>query len=380
MTENKIIIAGGSLAGIACALRLKQLGHQSLVLEKHRFPRPKLCGEFLGPDAFPILEQLAIAENVLQIGYGPIEKVLFHDMRDDSLEIPLIWISKTHPYAWAIPRSQLDTVLMELARKQGIEVLEERQVHALAQQKDHHFQLLVRQPFDTLQERYTCQWLIDATGRNGRLSLPGNSQSRPANRELVGIQCHLQISSRFLNSHLRMFLFPGGYGGLQPLGENIANLCLLVDSALAKSLHGTFATFIQETIGQNPVAARWLNDATRLTGFQTTADINLDPLPEPGGILRIGDAHVTVDPFTGSGMAHALETGVLAAECLHQTIQANEQYDALLQRYQQTYRQRFKRRLDLMHFCRPALNSSGIRRILWPLLPPVLPSLARMLR
>jgi flavin-dependent dehydrogenase len=383
-----ILIAGGSLAGIACALRLQQLGHQPLVLEKSRFPRPKLCGEFLGPDAFPVLRQLDVWPLVEAQAWGPVEKVYFHNMQGKSLKIRLTWMDSRHPYALALPREQLDQLLMLEARKRDIQVLEERRILSPVQTQNGQFRVSAEARGEGNRPRIeTCSasFLIDATGRNGRLHLESSATDvaeANRNRERIGIQCHVWLPEPSPHKDLHMFFFPGGYGGIQPIGENMINLCMLVDASMGKLLHLGFPELIAGTIGQNPVAARMLQHGERVSPFHTTADLNLNGQRRHAhrDLIRIGDALITVDPFTGSGMAHALQTGVLAADCLHQGIQAGWNYAVIRQHYHRQYARIFKTRLRLLRIFRPVLDSPGVQQMLWPLLPSALPALTRLFR
>ncbi len=45
-----VAIIGGGLAGSALAVHLAKAGRRVAVFERDRFPRDKLCGEFLSPE------------------------------------------------------------------------------------------------------------------------------------------------------------------------------------------------------------------------------------------------------------------------------------------------------------------------------------------
>ncbi|MFI5198095.1 MAG: NAD(P)/FAD-dependent oxidoreductase, partial [Thermoanaerobaculia bacterium] len=55
---------GGSLAGSAAAFTLARNGARVIVLEKARFPRPKVCGCFLSHEALPVLRRMGIEEEL----------------------------------------------------------------------------------------------------------------------------------------------------------------------------------------------------------------------------------------------------------------------------------------------------------------------------
>lgn len=384
-----IVIAGGSLAGISCAIRLKQLGHQPLVIEKSRFPRKKLCGEFLGPDAFPVLQKLGIFQQVQAHAYGPVEDTYFHDRHGRTLRISHAWISKKYPYALAIPRDILDHLLFRHAQDLGVTTLEERRILSPVEHDGHQFQIHMEARSDDNQIKMahvTADYLLDGTGRNGKLYLNDEPLRTNQNPHRVGIQCHVQMPCPLPDKNLHMFLFAGGYGGLQPVSADIANLCMMVEPALAKQISAPFETFISGTVRQNPAAARLLAGAKQENGFSVTADINLFQ-PDPNhavqtslNLIRIGDALVTVDPFSGSGMSHALESGVMAAEAIDEGILHQRDYNTVFENYQKTYNRLFQRRLRMMCYFRPILESEKAQQWLWPVIPPFLPLLAGIFR
>jgi flavin-dependent dehydrogenase len=49
--STQITIIGGGPAGSAAAILLARQGYDVVLLEKDRFPRHKLCGEFLSLEA-----------------------------------------------------------------------------------------------------------------------------------------------------------------------------------------------------------------------------------------------------------------------------------------------------------------------------------------
>ncbi|PYQ34156.1 MAG: monooxygenase, partial [Acidobacteria bacterium] len=59
MTESfDAVVVGAGPAGSAAATVLAGSGRAVLLLEKDVFPRHKVCGEFLSPDALPSLDRL----------------------------------------------------------------------------------------------------------------------------------------------------------------------------------------------------------------------------------------------------------------------------------------------------------------------------------
>ena len=57
MTESArdVVVVGGGPAGAAAAIFLRQRGHDVLLLDEARFPRDKVCGEGVSPEAWRLL-------------------------------------------------------------------------------------------------------------------------------------------------------------------------------------------------------------------------------------------------------------------------------------------------------------------------------------
>lgn len=79
-SEMKVIIAGGSIAGLSLALMLEKNGIDFLVLEAYRDIAPQ-AGASIGllPNGLRILDQLGCYDQVLTEAEYPVEKVTFRD-------------------------------------------------------------------------------------------------------------------------------------------------------------------------------------------------------------------------------------------------------------------------------------------------------------
>lgn len=53
-----VIIVGGGLAGLASATHLSKKGLSVLLIEKHEYPKHKVCGEYISNEVLPYLNAL----------------------------------------------------------------------------------------------------------------------------------------------------------------------------------------------------------------------------------------------------------------------------------------------------------------------------------
>ncbi len=67
-----VVVVGAGPAGAATAILLAERGWSVALLDKAGFPRPKICGEYLSPEAARILDRLGVLKTVDQAGGQPL--------------------------------------------------------------------------------------------------------------------------------------------------------------------------------------------------------------------------------------------------------------------------------------------------------------------
>jgi flavin-dependent dehydrogenase len=404
--SGPIVICGAGLAGSACAIRLALWGYPVLLLDKATFPRRKLCGEFLGPDAMPALQSLGVLEQVKARSANPIETMHLYHRSGKALTVKAAWIRRDYPYALALPRLVLDSILVEHAQDLGVEFQDDCNVLSCLSENEDRFMLEFETGSTSVQSKASRQqtisthWIVDASGRNSRLaalsrrtkhhptekssdavgfSLVNQRQhSQLAIEKQVGIQCHVQLASQ--DTDLRMFFFRHGYGGLQPLTEDQANVCLWIQPEYARACRENWES-CYSLLSDNPVAKDRLRSATPIEAIQTVAGLpQLHQSARVKPYISVGDAMMTVEPFSGFGMSHALHSGILAAQVIHESIKAGHHYADCLHIYTARHKARFNAHMGVLRLVHPLMGSETLQNCLWPILSPWLPLLARLYR
>lgn len=76
----KVVIVGGSIAGLALALMLERNGIDFVILEAYGSIAPQAGASFgVLPNGFRILDQLGCYESVLKMAEYPVDKFHFRD-------------------------------------------------------------------------------------------------------------------------------------------------------------------------------------------------------------------------------------------------------------------------------------------------------------
>ena len=100
MSDFDAIIVGGGPAGAAAGTLMAAQGRSVLLLEKSRFPREKLCGEFISPECRAIFARLGVLDRILAAGPKPIKRMDMLAPDGRRIEVPLTWFAADATHRW----------------------------------------------------------------------------------------------------------------------------------------------------------------------------------------------------------------------------------------------------------------------------------------
>src|SRR5438477_4130793 len=84
-----VAIVGGGPAGSTCAAFCAAAGLRTLVLEREKYPRDKVCGDCLNPACWPVLARLELAEEIRNGPHGVVNAVEFIAISGQKLRVDL---------------------------------------------------------------------------------------------------------------------------------------------------------------------------------------------------------------------------------------------------------------------------------------------------
>src|SRR3977135_1135260 len=84
-----VAIVGGGPAGSACAAFCAAAGLRTLILEREKFPREKVCGDCINPACWPVLEKLELAEQIRSSPNSVLNAVEFIAIGGQKLRVDL---------------------------------------------------------------------------------------------------------------------------------------------------------------------------------------------------------------------------------------------------------------------------------------------------
>jgi menaquinone-9 beta-reductase len=299
-----VAIVGGGPAGSACAAFCAMAGLRTLVLEREKFPREKVCGDCLNPACWPVLSRLALGPAVRALPHGKLAAVEFIALDGTTARVDL---PSGDEAEIAVKRSLFDALLLTRAGQLGAEIHEAATVTALAVGTSGHWEI------EAGGEKFFARTLVGADGRNSTVARLCNVSSRSP-RERVALQSHIPLPSGFGNRVVLQFL-PPGYSGQAPVNEKELNVCLV---AQPRDI-GALKEWAKKRFGV-PAEHPW-RTITPLTRAAMS--------PSHESLFFIGDAARVVEPFTGEGIYYALRSGELAANAIVQINQGHDRPETL---------------------------------------------------
>jgi flavin-dependent dehydrogenase len=317
MSERyELIVIGGGPAGTSAAITAARGGSRVLLLERGRFPRHKVCGEFISAESLALLKWLlaGVKQDLFDQSLRLSESHVLFDGR--SLRIPL------DPPAASIARYDLDLALWDAARDAGVTALAETTAQPIEDENPFRVQ--------TSAGEFLGRAVINASGRWSNLNLA----AAPAQgARWLGLKAHFH--ALLMEHSVDLYFFDGGYCGVLPVrgpdGSPLINACALSRPGLA-------ATF-EDLFPRHPIlhvrSRQWTPAFEPLSTFPVTFPT---PRPVSGLVPNTGDAAGFVDPFVGDGIALALRSGHLAANSLLPYLRGDCSLSDSLRSYAEGYR------------------------------------------
>ena len=354
-----VIVAGAGPGGASAAIHLAMNGGRVLLIESKKFPRAKLCGEFISPECIPHFQRLGVKEQMFSAGGAAITKTVFYARKGQNVEVPSEWFN-SGTSALGLSRAEMDHKLLERARSAGVTVLEETHATGLIHERGQVRGVKARSGQAVYD--FEAPISIDATGRTRALGRYLDQtllhQTTKTKRSLVGFKVHLE-NARVADGACEIYSYPGGYGGLSSVENGRSNLCFIVSAGDVRANGSDPERVMREVVMKNSRAALTLSQARSCTPWLSVSLEGFGrrtPAPSPG-LLTIGDAASFIDPFTGSGMLMALESGEVVAEIINRHLPSllkNDATSSISREYETEYSKRFHSRLRVAGILRRA--------------------------
>ncbi|MGH2354475.1 MAG: NAD(P)/FAD-dependent oxidoreductase, partial [Chloroflexota bacterium] len=281
--DAEVIVVGGGPAGSATAALLARAGHDVLLLDRARFPRDKACAEYLSPATADILARIgALAAVEAHRPARPLGMQLIG--RGGARALVRYADGGGARRALCLPRRVLDATLLAHARSAGVNVAEGWQVlgveTAPAGNGDVSGDITVAaravdEPAGR-QAIFRARVLVGADGARSAVARSLGLARRVAWPNRVGLVAHVR-GVQGLADYGEMYAGRGAYCGLAPLPDEVTNVGLVMDAAVARQAVARQAGSREAAwlagLDRVPGAAARLAGATRIGAVRGVAPL-----------------------------------------------------------------------------------------------------------
>jgi geranylgeranyl reductase family protein len=326
-----VAIVGAGPAGSSCAAFCAAAGLRTIVLEREKFPREKVCGDCLNPACWPVLRRLQLFERARALPHGRLDGVEFVAISGASVHVHL---PRGEESEIAIKRSLFDELLLTRARELGAIIREQTIVTTIEKTRWGDWRI------DIVEDAIRAHALVAADGRNSTVARFRNLLP-PPERERVALQAHIALPVNFGNRVVLQFL-ADGYSGQAPVNGNELNICLVGRPGSIQRLRG----WAEKSFG-----------LPREHSWRTITPLTRAPIPPAhDNLFFIGDAARVVEPFTGEGIYYALRSGELAASAIVDLLRQKDR-QLVVYRFTRAHAQMYRGRLWINRLARAAVLS-----------------------
>ncbi|MAT89546.1 MAG: FAD-dependent oxidoreductase [Flavobacteriaceae bacterium] len=343
MKSYELIIIGGGLAGLCCAIHLAKEGKSVVVIEKESFPHHKVCGEYVSNEVVGYLNALGIdpyhhgAVAINELEWSTV------DGKNVCVELPL--------GGFGMSRFALDHLLFqkassfcEVVQETVTEVSFHDNIFTVETQTGTHFQAPI---------------VVGAFGKRSLLDKKLERKFINERTAWMAVKGHYEYD--YPVNRVGLHTFDGGYCGLSKTESGSVNACYLATVPSFKNA-GSLEAHRKTVVSSNPILKEFFAKAKPLFDAPLTiSQISFASKPPvENHIFMVGDSAGLIHPLCGNGMAMAIHGAKIFCELYLQASKEEPLNRADLERaYEKQWSATFSNRLRVGSWVQEILMRPG---------------------
>ena len=381
MNENEhydIAIVGGGLAGLSVGIQSAKAGYKVILFEKEKYPFHKVCGEYISFESWDFLEELGMP--LSEMNLPVIHKVLVSAPGGKFIEhmLPL--------GGFGISRFKLDSMLSEIAKANGVTVIEQCRVNDIVFENSRFRIATGTRSIQQAQQpsAYTATIAVAAHGKRSNLDVKWNRnfvrKRTDKLNNFIGIKYH--IRTHWKDDLIALHNFKDGYCGISKIEDNKSCLCYLTTAKNLELCKNSIKKMEEVILSRNPHLKKIFSESEKLIDPPVTiSQISFDKKTQvEDHVLLIGDAAGMITPLCGNGMSMALHGSKIAFDTTNLFLQGQISREQMEQQYKDAWNKCFSNRLQAGRFIQRFFGNPFLSDLLITSLKPFPGIVTRLIR
>jgi menaquinone-9 beta-reductase len=349
--SSDILILGAGPAGVAMGLLMGRKGYSVEIVDSAFFPRTKICGEFLNPQAVRWLNENGLLSAVENMNPFPIRGMRLTDRKGKTF-----CGSYRSGMGYAIQRKDFDSLLVSLIQREGILLEQGFRAQKLLFEGDRVTGIVGTDSSGATVEKH-ARVLIGADGRNNLIGRSFRWMKTVKNFRKYAFLTYFR-GVKDLQHFGEIHLARNGYIGVAPLEKDLANIALVIDETNCPPGDSNLTDFLIKQIASVSLYDR-ISNPDPLCPVITAGPLAYELQQTSGhGTILVGDTCGFLDPFTGEGINYALISASIAAGVLDDCFQRNSFDDSDLVCYEFKRRELMGKKLKMSRLLQTAVHSN----------------------
>jgi halogenation protein CepH len=357
--DYDVIVVGGGPGGSTVSTLVAMQGHRVVLLERERFPRYQIGESLLPTTVHGICRLLGVTNELARMGF-PIKRG--GTFRWGASPEPWTFSFARSPKfpgatstTYQVERSKFDAVLLDNARRHGVEVREKCAVVDVIKEDGRVTGVVYADATGDVRRELHARYVVDASGNTSRIhnAVGGQRRYSPLFRNLA-LFAYFEGGKRLPapnQGNILSVAFGTGWFWYIPLSDTLTSVGAVLHHDALDRVRGDREQALLTLISECPLIAEYLADAHRVTdGMYGKVRVRKDysysqeKFWYPGMVL-IGDAACFIDPIFSNGVHLATYSGLIAARSINTCLR--DELDEV--RCFGEFEGRYRREYDLFH-------------------------------
>ena len=340
-----VLVIGGGPGGSTISTLLARRGWRVTMLEKAAHPRFHI-GESLLPANMPIFEEIGALEKLRALGRlklgadFPRDDGSYYTFRFDRA------LGDTRPYAFQVKREDMDQMLFENARENGVDAREQSKVECVELDVEG-----VAAYIDAAgtKSMLRARYLVDASGRDTFLGKQLKLVRRSEKHQSAAMFAHYEGIGYNPDDPdgniISVNRFAHGWAWFIPLPGGITSVGCVCKPGYLKTRQGASNdVFMAKTLAIVPGAHHRIANAKRVSPVRFTGNYSYACSQMAGHRwILVGDAWAFLDPVFSSGVFLSMYSAQKACDVVDGALREPAREAALQKRYTKHLRQGYAR-------------------------------------